>query len=213
MNSKIMQVFFGEDCLPYKDVERTIHYPIVGNAISGSSNVNEIRFYTHRIGGATNTTWVAISKLPNGKTSTEILSTVVEDTELGEYYVVFNLTSYYTQFKGDLFISLQGFQNGVTFTLINDVYQLNGTPTVQATGSIKIPINYAPVVHNYELPPDQLTQILGYFSSYNTITNSIVVLLNTSADISGYDEGQVFFVKSDGTFYRKNALGTLTLEA
>ena len=201
MNSKIMQVFFGEDCLPYKDSDRTVHYPIVGNAISGSSNVNEIRFYVHRIGGATNTTWVAISKLPNGKTSSEILSTVVEDTELGEYYVVFNLTSYYTQFKGDLFISLQGFQNGVTFTLINDVYQLNGTPTVQATGSIKIPINYAPVVHNYELPPDQLTQILALFSSYNTITNSIVVLLNTSVDISGYDEGQVFFVKSDGTFF------------
>ena len=212
MNSKIMQVFFGEDCLPYKDVERTIHYPIVGNAISGSSNVNEIRFYTHRIGGATNTTWVAISKLPNGKTSSEILSTVVEDTELGEYYVVFNLTSYYTQLKGDLFISLQGFQNGVTFTLVNDVYQLSGTPTVQATGSIKIPINYAPVVHNYELPPDQLTQILAYFSSYNPTINSIVVLLNTSVDISGYDEGQVFFVKSDGAFYRKNAMGTLTLE-
>ena len=45
MESKVLQVFYGTDFLPYKDRELTIHFPIVGNAFQGSVNTNEIRFY------------------------------------------------------------------------------------------------------------------------------------------------------------------------
>ena len=35
MIAKTMLVFYGADCLPYKDIERTIHYPIVEPAFQG----------------------------------------------------------------------------------------------------------------------------------------------------------------------------------
>ena len=68
MESKVLRVFYGNDCLPYKDSNRSVHFPIVGNAFQGANNSTEIRFYYERIGGD-DTTWVAVTKLPNGTTS------------------------------------------------------------------------------------------------------------------------------------------------
>ena len=65
MESRIMQVFYGNDCLPYKDVERKVHYPVVGNTFVGANNTTQIRFYVDRIGG-NNYTWVAKVKKPDG---------------------------------------------------------------------------------------------------------------------------------------------------
>ena len=38
MESRIMQVFYGNDCLPYKDSARQVHYPIVGSSFIGTNN-------------------------------------------------------------------------------------------------------------------------------------------------------------------------------
>ena len=141
--SNIMQVFYGKDLLPYKDKERQVHYPIVGSAFLGASNTTQIRFYIKEIGSNTDT-WVANSKLPNGKMGNKILS-VAYDDEVEEYYALLNLSSFYTQAKGDLYISLNGFFGGVEITYNSETeqYEINGIPTIQATGVVKIAINYA----------------------------------------------------------------------
>ena len=143
MESKIMQIFYGNDCLPYKDKERAVHYPIVGSAFQGASLTTDIRFYIGQIGGIDNT-WVAVSKLPNGKVGSQILE-IFYDEEVGEYYAELSLSSFYTQAKGDLYISLQGYNGGVqvSYNDETEVYEVYGTPVIQATGSVKIAINYA----------------------------------------------------------------------
>ena len=108
MGSRIINIYYGEDCLPYKDSERTVHYPITGSSFAGSSNVNELHFYTRDIGGVNNLSWVAIVKLPNGKILYQLLTDIHYDSEINEYYVSFNLSQFYTQLKGDIYISLNG---------------------------------------------------------------------------------------------------------
>ena len=89
MESKILQVFYGNDALPYKDKERSVHFPIIGNAFQGDANTNEIRFYTDRLGDS-NATYVAVSKLPNGKIGSKVLQTY-NDPTLGEHYALLQL--------------------------------------------------------------------------------------------------------------------------
>ena len=90
MQDRILQVFYGNDRLPYKDKDRTVHYPITGNTFLGSSNVDKIRFYVRDIGGTNNITWVLNAKLPNGSILYQVLSTIGLDEELNEYYVQFS---------------------------------------------------------------------------------------------------------------------------
>ena len=178
MESRIMQVFYGNDCLPYKDSARSVHYPIVGNSFVGASNTTQIRFYVRDIGGVNNVSWVAIAKLPNGKISSQVLSSVHLDSELDEYYVAFDLSSYYTQVKGDVFISLNGYQGGVQIEQDEetDIYTVVGTPVIEATGSIKLAVNYAP-----QLPLGQhfnisdLQQVLGALINKANVVNKIVI--------------------------------------
>ena len=143
MESKIMQIFYGNDCLPYKDIERVVHYPIVGSAFQGASQTTEIHFYIDRIGGI-DSTWVAVAKLPNGKIGSKVLESHL-DFSNNEHYVSLPLSSFYTQAKGDLYISLQGYDGGVDVSYDDDteIYSIVGTPVIQATGSVKIAINYA----------------------------------------------------------------------
>lgn len=160
MYEKIMQVFYGTDCLPYKDKERQVHYPIVGNSFVGASNTTEIRFYIDRIGDYTDT-WVANSKLPNGKLGNKILTSGY-DEENEEHYVKLQLSSFYTQAKGDLYISLNGFYGGVEIEENDGQYSIKGIPTIQATGSIKLAINYAtPLQDGDEVNSITLAQLLA----------------------------------------------------
>lgn len=160
VNYKIMNVFYGEDLLPYKDSERSVHYPIVGNSFLGASNTTEIHFYIDRIGDI-NDVWVANSKLPNGKLGNEILKGAY-DEELDENYVILKLNTFYTQAKGDLYISLNAFIGGVVVEENDGIYSMNGIPTIQATGSVKIAINYAtPLANGDELSQITLQQILA----------------------------------------------------
>lgn len=144
MKIKILQVFYDKTGLPYKDKERQVHYPITSGTFLGASNTTQIRFYYDQLDELNESTFVAVSKLPNGKIGSEILESEY-DSELQENYAILNLSSFYTQYKGDVYISLQGYQGGVKVEQDeNGIYQIYGTPTIQATGSIKLSIAYAP---------------------------------------------------------------------
>ena len=167
MKTKVLQVFYGADALPYKDKERTVHFPIVGNAIQNANNTTQIKFYFDRlIEENEQTTFVAVSKLPNGKIGSKILETY-DDEELCEQYALLDLDSFYTQYKGDVFISLQCYQGGVRVEQDEQgIYQIYGTPVIAATGSIKLVINYAPsFVGSGETENVTLQQVLGELST------------------------------------------------
>lgn len=203
MESRIMQVFYGNDCLPYKDKERSVHYPVVGNSFTGASDTTKIRFYVKEIGGVENVTWVAVVKLPNGKIGFKILSTIGNDLDVGERYVEFSLNSFYTQYNGDLAIALKGYQGGVQVEedAETGIYEIVGTPTIQATGVIKLSVNYStqlPLTQG--LSPDELTQLMALIADKLNIASGIVVLLNDDEDISGYTNGQLFYVVSRNQF-------------
>ena len=144
MEIKILQVFYGKDGLPYKDKDRQVHFPIAGTGFLGASNTTKIKFYYDELDNLDETTWVAVSKLPNGKVGSRVLESYL-DEELNEHYALLELDNYYTQYKGDVFISLQGYQGGVNldYDEENSQYEIHGTPTIAATGSIKFTINYA----------------------------------------------------------------------
>ena len=145
MEIKILQVFYGKDGLPYKDKDRQVHFPIVGTGFVGASNTTKIKFYYDELDETNQTTWVAVSKLPNGKMGSRVLESYLDD-ELNEHYALLELGDYYTQYKGDVFISLQGYQGGVNLDFNEETqqYEIHGTPTIAATGSIKFTNNYAP---------------------------------------------------------------------
>lgn len=144
MEIKILQVFYDNNGLPYKDKERSVHYPITPSPFMGASNTTQIRFYYDQLDELDESTFVAVSKLPNGKNGSEILEKSY-DSQLEENYVSLNLSSFYTQYKGDVYISLQGYQGGVRVEQDeNGIYQIYGTPTIAATGSICLGIKYAP---------------------------------------------------------------------
>lgn len=213
MQDKILSVFYGEDRLPYKDASRETHYPIVnGSVFNGANNVTKIRYYLDRIGGFENVTWVVVSKLPNGQLASEVLNSnnAIYDEELGEHYVEFEISSYYTTLKGDVYLSLQGYQGGIEMEQDEDtgIYSIYGTPTIQATGSIKIGVNYAPqMVQGTHFGVSDLQQILGALSEKISNINGIIVLDDiTQEDLSGYELGQIFLDKNTGNFYRKSGL-------
>lgn len=203
MDSKIMQIFYGNDCLPYKDKERTIHYPVIGNSFTGANNTTQLRFYVRDIGGTIGVSWVAVSKLPNGQIGNKVLSNPTYDAEVGEFYLALDLSSYYTSIKGEVYISLNGYQGGVLFEQDPDtgIYEISGTPTIQATGVVKIAINYAPqIIEGTHFEEDDLQQILGLVAEKLNIRDGIVVY-GTGSDLSELSDGQLLFNIETGEFY------------
>lgn len=209
--SRITQIFYGNDCLPYKDSERTVHYPITGCSFAGSSNVNELHFYTRDIGGVNNLSWVAIVKLPNGKILYQLLTDIHLDSEINEYYVSFNLSSFYTQLKGDIYISLNGCLGQVEIETDEetDISTIQGeidSKTIVATGAVKFTINYAPqrpIGYSFDL--DQYQLIINALADKANIVNTIQVIANISSeDLSKYDNGQLFYDLANKVFYEKD---------
>ena len=204
--AKILNVFYGADNLPYKDKDRSVHFPIVGSAFQGASDTTEIHFYFDRI-GEPNTSWVAVSKLPNGKIGSKVLN-VAEDSELNENYAILQLSSFYTQYKGDLYISLQGYQNGATFEYDEDdnIYKIYGTPIIQATGSVKLSIAYATqFVGSGEEENTDLQSLLALLGTKLNIANGIVILSNiATSDLSSYSSGQIIYDKYTKQYYVYN---------
>lgn len=208
--SRITQVFYGNDCLPYKDRERTVHYPISGSSFTGSSNVNEIRFYVRDIGGVNTLTWVANVKLPNGKILYQLLTDIHLDSEINEYYLSFNLSQFYTQLKGDIYISLNGCIGQVEIETNEEtgISTINGdidTRTIVATGVVKFTINYAvqrPSGLSFDL--DQYQTIINALANKANIVSTIQVVADiTLEDLTNYDNGQKFFNLADNSYYYK----------
>ena len=209
MTTKTLSIFYGVDNLPYKDNAREIHFPLVGNTFNGANNVTNIRFYVDRIGGTENVTWLVVSKLPNGQIGNEVLNSnnAVYDEELGEHYIELSLSSYYTTLKGDVYLSLNGYQGGVEVEQDEDtgIYSIYGTPTIQATGVVKIGINYAPqVIPGSHFNTSDLQQILGALSEKANISNVILVFDTLPSDLSGYNDGQLFYIKTLKEYYHKS---------
>lgn len=214
MLSKVMKVFYGTDLLPYKDKELQVHYPIVGQSFQGASQTTEIHFYIDNIGGI-DFTWVALSKLPNGKIGSKVLESHL-DTTLNEHYVVLSLSSFYTQYKGDLYISLQGYDGGVQVEYDNEteIYTIVGTPVIQATGSIKLSINYAvQIVGSDEVDEITLQELLAAIGSKLNKDSGVylkVVPINIINTDSSYDDylkiNDIVFDKTSYKFYRITAV-------
>ena len=214
MESKIINIYFDQNAYPFKDKERSVIYPITGSAFVGFNATQKIRFFVDRIGGVLDTTWVATTKLPNGQLIYELLQNTNYDSEIGEYYVELTLTQPYSALKGDISIGLSGYQGGVEVQEDEDtgIYTIVGTPTIQTSAVIKFNINYTPsTLPKQTLGFTDLQQVLAYMSNFMQQDESIVVIENTSVDLSGFEDGQVFYCKLDQLFYRLDS-GNLVVE-
>lgn len=198
MEVKVMQVFYGADYLPYKDKDRIIHYPVVGGAFLGASDTTKIKFYIGEIGGA-NTSWLAIGKLANGKTIEKILITYTDENG---NYALLELSSAWTQAKGDLLITLAGVEGTATMEYDEDtgLYTLDGNPVVGMTGSIKLSINYATPIIDYSIDEDTLTRLASVISQKLNTSKGIYVLdIAEAVDVSMQVEGQLFYRKGNNS--------------
>ena len=212
MNEKVLQVFYGTDNLPYKDIARSVHFPIVGGAFLGASNTTEVRFYFGLIGDE-NATYVVSAKLPNGKQGYKLLEKVY-DNDIGEWYASLQLSSFFTQVKGDLYISLRSYQGGaeIVYDDQNDIYHVEGDPVILGTGSIKLSIAYAvPYLQGDEEENVSFEDIYAevgkkmdiisddYIKTVNDISDS------TEFDITEYPNGTVIYDRATKKFYKKIA--------
>jgi len=209
MTEKIMKVFYDANGLPYKDKAREVHYPLVGSAFMGASNTTTIRFYTGLLGNS-NDTWVSCAKLPNGELGYKLLSATY-DSEEEEYYVSLSLTTFYTNYKGDVYIALQGYSDGVHIEEVGDtgVYKVVGTPTIQATGVIKLAMNYTPQISPTTLS-ENITKadIQEFLAAIGEGIGGVIPKINTSTissyefDINLYHENEIIFNDYDNYFYK-----------
>ena len=209
METKVMQVFYDANCLPYKDQARQVHYPVIGTSFTGASNTTQIRFYVNEIGGIASTTWVAVARLPSGKKLYKQLS-VATDTSItpNEQYAYLDLSSAFLSEKGDLLISLNGYAGGVDIVVDEDsgLYTITGSPIIQATGSIKISVGYTPYMDSNYGSVDMLSvqEALALMSDKLNVYNGIVVVDDISIEIaSNYDNGQMLFDKTHKVFYKR----------
>lgn len=202
MEEKLIQVFYGTDCLPHKDKECKVHYPIVGSAFLGASETTKIRFYYSKIGD-NNVTWVSEAKRPDGKTGSQVLS---KSSDEDGSYAELSLSGWYTQVKGDLYISLKGYQGGVTYQYDSEthIYSITGTPVVQATGAIKLAVNYTPIgdVPDYTDEYTTYQQILAGLGDKIDIEDGIVVIVDATEPSSIYEDGQIAYALTQKRLYR-----------
>ena len=213
---KVMRVFYGADNLPYKDKERSVHYPIIGSAFMGASNTTDIKFYIDRIGGI-DLTWVSVAKLPNGKRGYKLLEKGY-DSEEHEYFVILPLSSFYTQVKGDLYVSLNGYKGGIelNFDDEQDLYELEGTPIIKATGSVKLSINYSTLYQGgNEQETITLQELYSLFATkLDLISNEYIKVVENIAlaDISEDYVGKIYLSESDRkVYYKVNDLNEYSL--
>ena len=211
MQTKILNVFYGQDYLPYKDKELSVHYPVSGATFQNANLTSEVHFYFDKIGG-TNTTWVANTKLPNGKIGSQILQT--SSDENGNYAIM-PLTTFHTQYKGEIYVCLQGYEGDIEYEYDDDtdIYTIHGTPVIGTTGSIKLNVAYSTgIIGSSEDEDITLQVILAYLGEKLNIVDGISVQTDLfNANVSGFDDNQVFFDKTTNAFYKFDAERHLVL--
>lgn len=205
MNTQIIKVYYGSDALPYKDRERTVHFPITGSTFVGSSDTTKIRFYVDGYLADENALWISVSKRADGTQGSQFLTTGTDEN--GDKYREMTLSGWYTAKKGDLYISLKGYQGGSTGYWDDDtgMYIVQGVPVIRATGSIKLAINYAPVGEYpyYEDEMASFQDLVAQLGNKLNITSGIKVVSSTSSIIiANEEEGQLFYSKTDKKLYQ-----------
>ena len=205
MQERVIKVFFGEDCLPYKDSERSVHFPILGSAFMNASNTTEIRFYCKDIGGD-NRTWIVIGKLPNGKRGFKFLGSSQTDSETGEKYFSFHLNQFFTQYKGDLYLSLGGYSGSLEELSEYDTYELSANAIVETTGAIKLNIAYATPLSGSDTEIDTWQ---GFLAELGTKANKDQVIIKYTlestlySEYSNFDDYQAFYCVQTNRLYMK----------
>lgn len=200
METNTIRVFFDELGYPFKDNELSVRYPVIGSAFLGASNTTKIRFYYSRLGNDSET-YGALTKLPNGKQGFRVLT--LDEDEYGKYGEL-SLSSWYTQAKGDVFISMCILSGSFELSDEDDIWELVGENTTTVCGAIKLAINYAPVGDSPDYTDEYETyqDILGFLGQKLNITSGIIsVNAYTDINTSAYENGQVFYVKATRTFY------------
>lgn len=196
---KIMSIYYGIDKLPYKDTERTIHYPMASgvNTFVGENNTTKIRFYVDLIGGV-NYTWLATIKKPDGSLAYKLLNGASSG------FVDLDLSLYTTNQVGAIYISLTGYtSNDVHIEEDDGVYSISGNPQMLVTGVVKIMVGYAPTILRLgeDTSPTIDQQILAFLDNVITKEKSVVVFgyRPTQSDIQDYQIGQVILVMNGET--------------
>ena len=209
MESKILQVYFGNDCLPYKDKERVVHFPIIGNAFQGASATTEIKFYIDQISLGDSAIWIAVSKLPNGQVGYNRLEV---DSDDDGTFVTLSLSRWHTQYKGDLYINLQCYDGGIELEEDEDngILVPVGVPAIQVTGSIKLSINYATgIIDGGDIETHTLQEVWAYFgeflrndsNKYMKVVEKISYINSTDTYKDNVKSGDIVFDKEQGTFF------------
>lgn len=209
MNVKTLNVFYGSDFLPYKDQERSVHYPVVGSDFQGANDITEIHFYIDRVCGIDTTFAVAI-KLPNGKLGSKILSPATFDSALNENYVTLPISQFITQMVGGVTISLKAYQGDIELEYDDEteLYSIpSNTPIIASTGIIKLNVNYATALDEGDLSEEiDMQALLGLLATKLNIVDGIITIGNIStANLSGYENGQLFYDRYTDTYYKKVA--------
>ena len=212
MESRIMTVYYGVDRLPYKDVDRSIHYPIAtpqsgGGVLTGENNTTKIGFYVDRIGNAS-FSWVAVIKKPNGNLLYRLL-----DAPNSDGCVYLDLADLYTDLQGAIFVSLQGYYGEIDIEEEDGEYTINGEPNILLTGSIKIMVNYTPMIYGIgsSIEHTEMQEVLAKLGDYG-LTTSNVAYYNNINSIKANEipknklkDDQLVYNNNDGYFYRYDA--------
>ena len=193
--AKVINVFYDAQGYPFKDKELTTRYPIVGSAFMGADNTTEIRFYVDEL--SANRQWAVFGKLPNGKKGFKVLTESVLDEDEDRYYP-FLLSQFFTQYKGDLYLSLGGYYGNIVELSEEQEYELQQV-SGEMTGAIKLQVAYSVQMEGSDY--DELPQWLQALASKLDTNKGIVVIPNQSASVSGYNDGQLFYSKADNKFY------------
>ena len=206
---KIMSIYYGSNKLPYKDEDRQINYPVMGdNLFIGENNVTTIRFFVDRIGG-NEFTWLAVVKLPDGSKVYRQLSQMSQ-----EGYVDFDISSIYTSQQGAIFIALQGYTTSNTNVTIDDEnYVINGDPDILVTGVVKVMVNYAPQILNMgtDISYSQYQEILALLSKKLGLSQALVFYQDisniSSSEIATSElvNGQIVYDENTKWFYSYNS--------
>ena len=211
---KEIKVFYDNNGLPYKDKELQVHFPIVGSAFQGASQSTEIKFYTDNILSDESSIWFAVSKLPNGQTGYTVLQNGSDSD--GNYYLL-KLTSFHTQYKGDVYINLQAYAGGVEFDEDDETFIPVGVPIIYVSGSIKLAINYATgIIDGGEIDINTWQELVSYLSNYLRIDSpkyfkviSAIAKINDTENEEINEEtgtrfinvGDIVYAKSEKCFY------------
>lgn len=198
---RIIDVYYARDNLPYKDEARTIHFPVAGSEFLGASQTTTIRFHYEQIGTDENV-YTVESKRPDGKTGSQLLS-----KNTTEHYAEMSLSGWYSECKGDLFLSLKVYRGGTTATYneTTQLWEVNGIPVIESTGAIKLAINYTPMgrYENYEDAVSTFQQVLAALGDkLDTIKGIVGVSGLSQVDTTEYEEGQLFFDVDTKNIYK-----------